>query len=426
MTSSHPLSRRSAIPIIMAVLAVALVPAIALAKADKKLVRPKSLETAVLTTGTGDGQVRVTVTPYGTFGSATYGGDAYYNPVGSGTEAGTVYESAVYFSLFGFLHAGDIDGPALDTTATFSSVNSTRAVSTFTAAGFSIQLTQSVSGRAAGSQLTQTYVLRNNTGASQSFYLIRHVDGDLHFDGSISDLAKVVRSGDLMYEFDSGDNPDQPVTFFAIDTSGGAKAGYRVARYRFTDDIISEGSGVLTSVVDDDANGDGMTDEAADWTMTMGRRFTVAAGASVTFTTSTIWGEGAPNSDPLNNVEPIIKANGALDTVTVNAQSPVEITVELSPGNYTNVPVDWWLVAFTGSSWYYMNNLFHWTPFSGNLSDCGPVYQGGLCNLSSFTVWNSGLPVGSYQFWFAVDYPMDGILNINEPILVDAVNVTVQ
>ncbi len=63
-------------------------------KADKQLVRPKSLQTAQLTTGTGDGTVRVTVTPYGTFGSSSYGGDAYYNPVGSGDVAGTVYESA--------------------------------------------------------------------------------------------------------------------------------------------------------------------------------------------------------------------------------------------------------------------------------------------------------------------------------------------
>jgi len=31
-----------------------------------------------------------------------------------------------------------------------------------------------------------------------------------------------------------------------------------------------------------------------------------------------------------------------------------------------------------------------------------------------------------YTFWFAVDYPMDGILNLGGPILYDSVNVTVQ
>lgn len=65
--------------------------------------------------------------------------------------------------------------------------------------------------------------------------------------------------------------------------------------------------------------------------------------------------------------------------------------------------------------------------FDGNLSNCHPVYQGGLFNLPSTEVLNmTGLAAGSYTFYFAVDLPMDGILNLDGQILVDAVNVIVQ
>ena len=87
---------------------------------------------------------------------------------------------------------------------------------------------------------------------------------------------------------------------------------------------------------------------------------------------------------------------------------------------------DWWVVALANSSWYYLNSSFQWTPFDGNPLNCHPVYQGGLFNLSATEVLSyTGLPAGSYTFWFAVDQ-MDGILNVNGPILYDSVNVTVQ
>ena len=80
------------------------------------------------------------------------------------------------------------------------------------------------------------------------------------------------------------------------------------------------------------------------------------------------------------------------------------------------------------SSWYYLNlnSSQHWTPFDGNLSHCHPAYQGGLFNQPQMEVFGyTGMPAGSYTFWFAVDQ-MDGVLNVNGPILVDSVNVIVQ
>lgn len=121
--------------------------------------------------------------------------------------------------------------------------------------------------------------------------------------------------------------------------------------------------------------------------------------------------------------QPIIKANGAAGTVTVNYPAAVSVTVAMDAGSYVGVPVDWWVVVCAGSSWYYMDSVVGWTQAGA----WRPVYQGGLFNLPATVVLNiPGLGTGLYTFYFAVDYPMDGILNLDGPIFVDVVNVIVQ
>jgi hypothetical protein len=125
-------------------------------------------------------------------------------------------------------------------------------------------------------------------------------------------------------------------------------------------------------------------------------------------------------------IGPLIKANGQLDNITINNSDNLSITVQIDPGQYQGAEVDWWIVALAGSSWYYLNNSLQWTPFDGNLSNCHPVHQGALFNLPKTEVLNIRLGSGSYMFWFAVDYPMDGTLDITGLILVDSVNVIAQ
>ena len=121
--------------------------------------------------------------------------------------------------------------------------------------------------------------------------------------------------------------------------------------------------------------------------------------------------------------EPTIKANGAVGTVTVNYPAVVSVTVAMDAGSYAGVPVDWWVVVNAGSSWYYKDSVVGWTQEGA----WRPVYQGGLFNLPATEVLNiAGLGTGSYTFYFAVDYPMDGILNVDGPIFVDSVNVIIQ
>jgi hypothetical protein len=126
-------------------------------------------------------------------------------------------------------------------------------------------------------------------------------------------------------------------------------------------------------------------------------------------------------------IGPTIKANGTVGDVAVNYPDAMEITIEINEINNEGAPADWWVLSLAGSSWYYLNNAVEWTPFDGDLSNCHPLYQGGLFNLPStlLPVLNiPGLPVSSYSFWFAVDAQMDGILNVDGQILVDSVNVT--
>jgi uncharacterized protein YfiM (DUF2279 family) len=123
---------------------------------------------------------------------------------------------------------------------------------------------------------------------------------------------------------------------------------------------------------------------------------------------------------------PGVKANGATGTVSVNYSEPVTITVEMDARAYAGVPVDWWILRFDGSAWHYLDISAQWIPFDGNLAHCAPAYQGALCNLPAVSVLTGSFTRGTYTFYFAVDYPLDGVLNVDGSIWVNTVNVNVQ
>ncbi|MBI2440091.1 MAG: fibronectin type III domain-containing protein [Lentisphaerae bacterium] len=127
-------------------------------------------------------------------------------------------------------------------------------------------------------------------------------------------------------------------------------------------------------------------------------------------------------------VGPTIKANGRnVDSLTVSSNDTVAITVSMNADIYVGTEVDWWIVAYgSPAGWFYMNEALAWTPFSGSLSDLHRVYGGALFDLLTTTVLPAvNLPVGTWDFWFAVDYPMNGILNTGA-MLYDHVNVIVR
>lgn len=126
-------------------------------------------------------------------------------------------------------------------------------------------------------------------------------------------------------------------------------------------------------------------------------------------------------------IGPLLKANGSTNNISISRGAALSITVQLNPGSYTNTIVDWWGIALANTNWYYLDSSTQWTQFDGIISNCRPVYQGGLFDLPATEVLNtSELPVGSYTFWFAVDYPMDGVLDLGGTVAYDEITVTVQ
>ncbi len=121
----------------------------------------------------------------------------------------------------------------------------------------------------------------------------------------------------------------------------------------------------------------------------------------------------------LGVVGPLVSVNGmAGDNISVPSDAPIVIAAEMMnlPPAYLGYNVDWWLAAYahTGNLWYYLNSDMIFMPFDGNPDNCRPAYQGPLYNVPQQIV-ASGLTLapGAYNIWFAVDYPMDGILRLD-------------
>jgi len=97
------------------------------------------------------------------------------------------------------------------------------------------------------------------------------------------------------------------------------------------------------------------------------------------------------------------------------------VTVSLDSGGRNGDQADWWLVANTPFGLYYFDAGFgSWMP------GLGVTYQGPLLSLSPpFEILSiSGLPIGTYTFYFGVDMLMNGSLDMDQ-MYYDGVVVTV-
>jgi hypothetical protein len=127
--------------------------------------------------------------------------------------------------------------------------------------------------------------------------------------------------------------------------------------------------------------------------------------------------------DYLGPIKPVpdIKANGSDGPITITTGDNLSVTIELTPGNFSGYNADWWVLADTSPfGWYYYNvNTGSWFP--------GVIvtYQGALFNLPSYGVLNTtGLPTGTYTFYFGVDGNMNGTIDMGQ-IVYDGVEVTI-
>jgi hypothetical protein len=228
-------------------------------------IRPETINNyaftlANLTTGTGDGSVTLGVDAFGSFGSnigGTEATDAQYDPVGAQLAAGTTFRSEVAIRT-GTNVARTFLNQASIVDQIIINPTPTTAQSTFSVDGLNFELTQRVTdlivdGVKKGSLLTQTYIITNPTTALVDFELIRYIDGDLDFDGSINDAGgrKVSGTEEILFETDSGTDPSVEATFLGITAIGGLTppAGrYEIDSYSELRNSIIDGTALDDSI----------------------------------------------------------------------------------------------------------------------------------------------------------------------------------
>ncbi len=121
-------------------------------------------------------------------------------------------------------------------------------------------------------------------------------------------------------------------------------------------------------------------------------------------------------------VSPIatVTANSSSGTVNLNQVTNLSVACSLDSGSFTGQNADWWVaVNVSGTStidgWYYFDvSTGSWVLAGSSHTDLSSTHQGSLFNLSPpFEVLNmSGLPAGTFTFYFAVDTIMDNVLDI--------------
>ena len=95
-----------------------------------------------------------------------------------------------------------------------------------------------------------------------------------------------------------------------------------------------------------------------------------------------------------------IKVDGLDGPLTIPASQNVTMTISLDPFDQAGVAHDWWMGGLKNS-----NTLYCWTYTNGWIGPCYPIraYAGPLISVSDFTIHSGKIPVGTWQFVFAVD-----------------------
>jgi hypothetical protein len=271
-----------------------------------------------LTNGGGDGQLNVGVDGFGAFGSSAGGNttNAIYNPVGATPPtAGTSYESAVAirFGSSGartILASGSIGGAG---NLTNPSVTGTAlaGTSTFSIGGLSFTLTQTLTDLVSGSTqtgtvLTQSYSMVNTTTGRLSFEMLRYLDGDLQFDGSLIDGGGRLFLGDgteVLFETDSATGSAVSTTFVGITSEGGTvptTGRFEIDSFSGLLSRVISGTALDNTITGDSVDPDQFIDAGNGYDVTLAMRnlFVLDAGASSVYTTRTFFGSGAPEEIP--------------------------------------------------------------------------------------------------------------------------------
>jgi Ca2+-binding RTX toxin-like protein len=267
--------------------------------------------------GTGDGSLILPTSALGTFRSSIY------DPIGRVSAADASFESDIYFRDLnsGSVLRQSLGNPSIlfpvqpTNISTIRLNGTTEANSSFDLGTLHFALTQTVqstfdvNNAISGALLTQSYVVTNMGPATANFELDRYYDGDLQFDGSISDGGGrlITTAGDeILFETDRG-GTSTSTTFVGITGKGGTipTAGrYDIDRFPTLRGNLSVGR-PLRNLVTNDTNGDRSVDIPYDVTLGLANLFNLNPGESATYTTHSVFGNGIPSNLRPPNQAPI-------------------------------------------------------------------------------------------------------------------------
>ena len=249
-----------------------------------------------------NGAVRVAVDGLGAFGrGAVAGGDAIFNPPGVFAPLGTTYTSNLYLSNAGRMLADDcVDGQV---TLLSESPLTTR----LGLGALQIDVRQELEPvTLGGSTLRQTYTLTNNGGSPVSAHLVRHLDGDLRFDGSTDDGASASGpDGHTLMEFDSVSS-SVPRVFVQITGALGSNQApdeWTIQPFDYRQ-VIQGAEGIPAGDNGDvfnDTNGDLVADSPYDVTLSQQWNATIAPGANAVLESSTRFDAEDRNPTPVDD-----------------------------------------------------------------------------------------------------------------------------
>jgi len=229
------------------------------------------------------GRVSLTMDTFGTFGSATTaGGDADFDAGNDDPdlgEAGTVYRSSPFLCQ---TQAGQSQGEWLANgvaNAEADAVNN-RMTSDYTVNDVAVDLTVTLECNI----LTQCWTFTNQSNARiDALAITQYVDGDLFFVGNFGNDYGATSVGipRTIYEFDAGDNPQEPTTQLALygtDPNDRFLTGWEIAEYSESERRISNTdngceplrNGITNQEGENtDGNNDRVTDEGYDVTLAL-------------------------------------------------------------------------------------------------------------------------------------------------------------
>lgn len=180
-----------------------------------------------------------------------------------------------------------------------------------------------------GTVLTQTYVITNTStaGGRLSFELLRYLDGDLQFNGSISDGGgRLVASGaEILFETDSATGSSTSTTFIGITGEGGqvpATGRYEIDSFSGLRARIVNGTALDDLITGDGADADEFIDAGNGYDVTLALRnvFLLDVGQSATYVTRTIFGNGTPDT-VINVPEPSVPMLIAIGAIAAGLAS---------------------------------------------------------------------------------------------------------